>query len=109
MDIPATTMPLSLAHRQIQRDSAAQNVTATVDLNDQKLRETFTQFVGETFFSQMLASMRNSLEKPAYFHGGRAEEVFQGQLDQVLSERIATTSADRFAGSMYELFNLQRQ
>jgi Rod binding domain-containing protein len=109
MDIPSTMMPLSLADRQIQRESAAQNLTATIDPNEQELRETFTQFVGETFFSQMLASMRNSLEKPAYFHGGRAEEVFQGQLDQVLSERIATASADRFAGPMFELFQLQRQ
>lgn len=73
-----------------------------------KLREAFDQFVGETFYGQMLSSMRKTLGKPAYFHGGRAEEVFQGQLDQVLGEQLAKASADSFTGPMFELFSLQR-
>ena len=79
----------------------------TVD--ETKLRETFNQFVGETFFTQLIKSMRSSLGKPAYFHGGRAEEVFQGQLDQMLSEQFAETSSDQLAAPMFELFQLQRQ
>jgi hypothetical protein len=90
-------------------DSATRRVAAVETATDDKLRETFTQFVGETFFSQMLSSMRNTQEKPAYFHGGRAEEVFQGQLDRVLSEKLASSASDRFVGPMYELFQLQRQ
>jgi flagellar protein FlgJ len=73
-----------------------------------KLRETFDQFVGETFYGQMLSSMRKTLGKPAYFHGGRAEEIFQGQLDQVLGEQLAKASAESFTGPMFELFSLQR-
>ena len=78
----------------------------TVD--ETKLRETFNQFVGETFFTQLIKSMRTSVGEPAYFHGGRAEEVFQGQLDQMLSEEFAKTSSDQIAAPMYELFQLQR-
>ena len=76
--------------------------------DDEKVREAFTQFVGETFFGQLIKSMRSSLGKPAYFHGGRAEEVFQGQLDQMLNERFAESSADHIAEPMYELFRLNR-
>lgn len=70
--------------------------------NENALREQFTQFVGEAFFGQMLKSMRATVGKPAYFHGGRAEEVFQGQLDQQLSEHLTEASAARFAEPMFE-------
>lgn len=69
-----------------------------------ELREKFDQFVGESMFGQMLKSMRQSVGKPAYFHGGRAEEVFQSQLDQLLVEKISDASADQISGPMYELF-----
>ena len=42
----------------------------------------------------MLGAMRDTVGKPAYFHGGRAEEVFQNQLDQVLSEHMTEAAAD---------------
>jgi peptidoglycan hydrolase FlgJ len=73
-----------------------------------ELREAFTQFVGETFYSQLLGAMRSTVQKPAYFHGGRGEEVFQGQLDQILAQDMTTATADRFAGPMFDLFMLGR-
>lgn len=76
---------------------------------DQALRENFERFVGETLFGQMLKSMRKSQQKSAYFHGGRTEEVFQQQLDQVLAEKMSHASADKLAGPMYELFTVSRQ
>jgi hypothetical protein len=74
---------------------------ATAD-DTNKLRENFTQFVGEAFFGQMIKAMRATTGKPAYFHGGRAEEVFQGQLDQKLAEHLTEASAERFAAPMFE-------
>jgi hypothetical protein len=67
-----------------------------------ELRERFTQFVGEAFYGQMIKAMRQSVGKPAYFHGGRAEEVFRGQLDQALAEHMTAASADRFADPLFE-------
>ncbi len=64
-------------------------------------RDTFRQFVGESFFGQMLKAMRSTLDKPAYFHGGQAEEVFRGQLDQVLAEKMTEASADTIADPMF--------
>jgi peptidoglycan hydrolase FlgJ len=75
---------------------------------DQELRETFDTFVGEAFFGQMLSSMRKTVGKPAYFHGGRAEEMFTERLDQVLSEEITKSSASQVSGPMFELFMLNR-
>jgi hypothetical protein len=81
-------------------------ITASGD--DREVREAFDSFVGEVFFGQMLSAMRKTLGKPAYFHGGQAEEIFQEQLDQVLSEKLATAGAKTFTDPMYELFNLGR-
>lgn len=76
--------------------------------NQTELRETFDQFVGEAFYGQLLGAMRKTVGKPAYFYGGRAEEIFQGQLDQTMAEEMTKASADSFSGPMFELFNLQR-
>ena len=73
-----------------------------------KLREAFDDFIGQTFFQQMLSAMRKTVEKPAYFHGGRTEEVFQNQLDQVLSEHMTDAAASEFTDPMFELFSLKR-
>jgi Rod binding domain-containing protein len=75
---------------------------------DVEVREAFDSFVGEVFFSQMLKSMRNTVGEAAYFNGGRAEQVFTEQLDQVLTEKMTKASAETFTGPMYELFMLQR-
>ncbi len=79
------------------------------EAKDQALRATFEDFVGQTLFGQMLSSMRKTQHKPAYFHGGRGEEVFQQQLDQVLAEKLSHASADKLAGPMYELFTMSRR
>ncbi len=73
-----------------------------------ELRKAFTNFVGQTFYGQMLQALRRSTGKPAYLHGGRAEEIFRNQLDQVLAEKMTEASAETFAGPMYELFMLSR-
>ena len=106
----------SLAASQLPQSAAgrAGDLQAAADKAQQKgkpdpqLRETFDQFVGQTFYSQLLSAMRHTVGKPAYFHGGRAEEVFQNQLDQVLSEELTEANAETFTGPMFELFNLSR-
>jgi hypothetical protein len=78
------------------------------DGQDKEVRKAFQSFVGQTLFGQLLKAMRKTLDKPAYLHGGRAEEIFQQQLDQVLAEKIAQTSADKFSEPMFELFMMKR-
>jgi len=76
---------------------------------DPALRKAFDSFVGETFYGQMLSSMRKTVGKPAYFYGGRAEEVFRGQLDQEMATELTKASANTFSGPMFDLFMLNRQ
>ena len=74
-----------------------------------ELREAFQDFVGQTFFAEMIKACRSGQQPSAYFNGGRAEEIFQGQLDQVLSEELSQSSAEKIADPMFELFMLKRQ
>jgi hypothetical protein len=77
--------------------------------DEPELRRAFQSFVGETLFGQLLQAMRRTVGKPAYFHGGRAEEIFQQQLDQVLAEKISEASAETFSEPMFELFVMKRR
>jgi Rod binding domain-containing protein len=92
--LPATLPP---------RDFLASSATASrhAPPNVAEVRRHFTQFVGEAFFGQMIKAMRSTVGKPAYFHGGRAEDVFQGQLDQKLAEHLTEASAERLAEPMF--------
>jgi Rod binding domain-containing protein len=85
--------PLNADHRAAAAPDSARTA---------ELREQFTQFVGEVFFGQMIKAMRATTGKPAYFHGGRGEEVFQSQLDQQLAQHLTKASAERFAEPMFE-------
>jgi len=76
---------------------------------DPELRAAFDSFVGETFYGQMLSSMRKMNHKAAYIDGGRAEEVFRGQLDQTLATEMTKASAHSFTGPMFDLFMLNRR
>jgi hypothetical protein len=82
--------------------------TVGANESNSEARERFDQFVGQTFFSQMLASMRKTVGKPEYLHGGRGEEIFRGQLDQILSEDLAQRTAGEFSGPMFDLCMLPR-
>ena len=66
-----------------------------------QVQETFRTFVGESFFGQMMKSMRSTQGKPAYFHGGQTEEVFRSQLDQTLAQEMTAASADKIADPMF--------
>lgn len=108
---PTSGYPLPPVNQQPSIPAEAERLEQQASAEDGELREVFDEFVGRTFYSQMLGAMRKSVGKPAYFHGGRGEEVFQSQLDQVLSERLADATAETFTGPMFELFsmNLERR
>ncbi len=90
-------------------DTSSPRPPTASDRKNAEVEEKFQQFVGESLFGQMLKSMRKSVPKSAYFHGGRGEEVFQQQLDQIVAEKMSRTSGDKFSGPMFELFQLQRR
>jgi Rod binding domain-containing protein len=96
-----STMAAQLSAMQTLHSAQRAGMPRVENDKSTQLREHFTQFVGEAFFGQMLKAMRATVGKPAYFHGGRAEEVFQGQLDQHLAEHLTATSATKLAEPMF--------
>jgi peptidoglycan hydrolase FlgJ len=92
-----------------QNTSAASALGNNKSATSQGLRSKFDSFVGETFYGQMLSSMRKTVGKAAYFDGGRGEEIFRGQLDQVLAQKLAESTAQSFSGPMFDLFALQQK
>lgn len=77
---------------------------------EQQLRKQFDTFMGEAFYGQMLQALRKSTTgQAAYFHGGKAEETFRAQFDQVVAGKLSEASAERFTGPMFELFQLQQR
>jgi len=86
---------------ELNNESAAGNDTDAT-------REAFDKFVGGTFYRQMLSEMQKSVGKPAFMHGGKAEEMFRSELNSHLADKMAESSGKQLTGSMFELFNLQR-
>jgi hypothetical protein len=66
------------------------------------LPEAFDQFVGDTFFRQMLKSLRATTGKPAFLHGGQAEEIFQSQLDEVIITDMVKATRNSFTGDLFK-------
>jgi Rod binding domain-containing protein len=73
-----------------------------------ELKKAFSDFVGQTFFGEMMKQMRSSLDKPKFFHGGMGEDIFQSQLDQIMVERISENSASSVSDPMYQLLMAPR-
>ena len=100
---------INLHRRRRQSDAREADSPSAKAADNPALRKAFDQFVGQTFYGQMLQAMRKSQSKPAYFNGGRAEEIFTQQLDQALTKKLSETSAGKLSGPMYNLFTQQRK
>jgi Rod binding domain-containing protein len=66
-----------------------------------ELKKAYTDFVGKTFFGQMMKAMRSTVDKPAYFHGGQGEEVFTSQLDQQMADTMSNATASQIADPIF--------
>ena len=119
MDVMRSPMPAALDSLGAHVTSApigstaedsipAASDSAASDTGSDDLKEAFQDFVGQTFFGEMIKSFRTTQQPSKYFHGGRAEEIFQGQFDQVLTEKLSDASAEKISDPMYELFMLKR-
>ncbi|MDP1795937.1 MAG: rod-binding protein [Planctomycetaceae bacterium] len=71
------------------------------------LKPTFQKAVAGMLFGQMMKAMRSTVGKPAYVHGGQAEEIFQSQLDQTFVEQLAEDNGGAFVGELYDQFRRQ--
>ncbi|MEO8269178.1 MAG: rod-binding protein [Aureliella sp.] len=114
LNVTRPAVPLALDSLSVQStsdpfaSSAEEDLQATNGTGTDDLKDAFQDFVGQTFFGEMIKSFRTTQQPSKYFHGGRAEEIFQGQFDQVLTEKLSDASSDKISNPMYELFMLKR-
>ncbi len=69
---------------------------------DQDLRRRVGEFVGDIFYGTLMRQMYASKLKGEQFHGGRGEEVFQGQLGMELAKRMGRAANDPISNRIYE-------
>ena len=69
--------------------------------NARQLQTAFQDFVGKSFYGEMMKSMRSTVGEPAYFHGGNAEKIFQQQLDHQLADEMTKSNAGDLASAMF--------
>ena len=69
-----------------------------------ELKQTFQDFVAGTFYRQMLSSLHDGQDKPAYFHGGQAEDIFQSEMDSRIADDLARRDGASFAKPLYAQF-----
>jgi len=68
------------------------------------LRRAVDELVGVTFFAPMLKMAHNSAIKGKYGHGGRGEEIFQGQLDLELAKRAGRGMKSGLSETIYNRY-----
>jgi hypothetical protein len=113
MSIDAATLasPSDAKVAELMRSNNAQSKAAPVRRGGRdtpELREAFTDFVGQTFFGELVKQMRATVHNSEFFHGGMGEDIFQTQLDQIMVERMSKTSAKSLSDPMYELLMAPR-
>jgi hypothetical protein len=106
---PAADSAAAAAAKRLAARQPAAGQPGAERPEDAELRKAFDDVVGELLFGAMLKAMRKTVGKPAYFHGGRAEEIFTQRLDLELTKKLTAASAHQISGPMYELFTLPRQ
>lgn len=65
-------------------------------------RKTVGQFVGNAFYGTLLKQVQESKMKGAFGHGGRGEEVFNGQLSMEFAKRIGQSHNDPLSERLYQ-------
>ena len=79
-------------------------VNAATQARQKDLREAINQVIGSVFFGPLMQSMRSSTLKSDIGHGGRGEEIFSAQLDQILVERAGSATSYELGNVLFDRF-----
>lgn len=104
--VSAISPSQALRPARFQTSEAAERMP---DPRELEVREKFQEFTAGTFYKTMLKALRSAQQKPAYFHGGQGEEIFQSHLDGEFAERFAKDFGDRFSGPLFDAYRSGRR
>ena len=74
-----------------------------------KLRRTADELAGSVFYGTLLRQLRQSSLKGEYGHGGRGEDVFGAQLDQVLAQQAGRARTNLFSAAVARWYEDQAE
>ena len=106
MNLTAVTNqgPFSAIKADVAQAALAAPKTPRLDGSRAEFRKAVGEFVGNVFYGTLIKQMQSSSFKTKYMHGGRGEDVFQGQLGIELAQRLGRSAnnpiADRMASAM---------
>lgn len=101
---PAQTAMTSAQAAADAREASGSHLLNQSPASKEKLKSTFQDFTAGTFYKEMLKSLRKMHNKPAYVYGGRAEEIFQGQMDQQVAENLAHSKGSQISEPLFQGF-----
>ena len=90
----ASLSPFQLASNHLKRSAD----------DHSEMRAAFQETVAGLLFGQMIKALRSGVGKPAYLHGGPAEDMFQAQMDQEVAESLAKSHGGMFIDNLYARF-----
>ena len=74
---------------------------APPDRQVEQSRKLAGEFVANAFYGTLLKQMNESKIKGKYFHGGRGEEVFKGQLSMEIAKRIGQSPTEPLGNAFF--------
>lgn len=74
---------------------------------EKQLRHLAQMYVSNAMIMPMFEQMRNDPLAANLMHGGRGEKIFQQQMDQVLSDRIAASTRFGLVDAVYNQLSQQ--
>lgn len=101
---PASIAPSSIAPSSAPLSSLLSSAKPSDTRDEATLRKHFDAAVAGTFYRQMLQSLRKLHDKPAYFHGGQAEDMFRNQIDEQVADDLAARHGRAFTDPLFESF-----
>ena len=84
--------------------SGSKNVSAQNMTDEQKVRLAAEQLVASTMLKPILSQIRQDPFKSDLFHGGRTEEIFGEQLDNIIADRMVSKQGFGLVDSVYKNF-----
>lgn len=92
---------MSMTHA-INTNAAVSTSPITAAQTKEARRKAFGEVVGNIFYGTLMKQMNESKIKGSYFHGGRGEEAFRGQLALELAKRMGQSPSDPVVNRMFE-------
>lgn len=85
----------------INTNAAVSTSAITSAQSTQARRKAYGEVAGNVFYGTLMKQMNESKLKGKYFHGGRGEEAFRGQLALELGKRMGQSPTDPLVNRMF--------